>query len=216
TTARVALTQFTASAKLSLTSDGADTRNVTIVGRNAAGSVITETVALTNAVEVLSVNTYERLQSVTIASSSGTRTVTLKQGSGGTTIGTIGLNETKRHIQFQNSSSASSIQTRYEKQFGKNTNGANALLGANVTLTADPQARIQIGLATAVNDAVTVTNRVTAPASVTFVDDNIAQNVPGTDLASGAAIGVWAQQTLPANDPAAKSTFTLQLAGGTT
>jgi hypothetical protein len=215
-TMRVGLTQFSASAKLALISDGADTRNVDIVGRLASGVVASETVALTNAVEVLSANTYERILSIKAQTTSGTRVVTCKQGSGGSTVATIPLNEKGVHIQFQKSTSESGTAVRYEKQFGKNTNGTNSLLGANVTLTADPQAVIQIGLATAVNGSTTTTNRKTAPAGISFVDDGVAQNVPGTDLAATDAIGVWIQQTLAANAAAAKSTFTLQLAGSTT
>lgn len=215
-TMRVGGTQLSAAAKLAFVSDGADTRNVDIVGRLASGAVASETVVLNGATEVLSTNTYERFLSVKAQTTSATRTVTVKQGSGGTTVSTIPPNEKGFHIQFQKSTSAASIQTRYEKQFGLNNNGTNSLLGANVTLTADPQAVIQIGLATAVNDTGSVANRTTAPAGVTFVDDGVAQNVPGTDLAAGAKIGVWVQQTLAANAVAARSTFTLQLAGSTT
>src|SRR3954463_12351177 len=63
-TMRVGGTQLSSAAKLALISDGADTRSVDIVGRLASGAVATETVVLTNAVEVLSVNTYERFLSV--------------------------------------------------------------------------------------------------------------------------------------------------------
>lgn len=216
-TSRVALTQFGANAKLALVSDGADARTVAIVGRLADGTVATEAaLALNGVTEVLSVNTYERILSITLSAGSGTRTVTAKQGSGGSTVATFPVNDIKRHIQFQRSTSESGTATRYEKQFGKNTNGANALLNAQVTLTADPAANIQIGLATAVNDTVTVANRKTAPSSVTFVDDGVAQSVPGTDLASGGTIGTWIQQILSANAAATRSTFTLQFAGATT
>lgn len=212
-TSRVSLTQFTAGAKLALISDGADVRNVTIVGRDATGAIITETFALTNAVEVLSANTYERIHSIVLSATSGTRTVTAKQGSGGTTVTTIVPTETTRHIQFQRSSSGPSTTVRYEKQFAKNTHGTLSLLTALVTLTADPATKIFIGLAPAVNGTTSVANRLTAPSPVTFVDDNVAQGVPGTDLAAGSAIGTWIQQTLAANDAAQKSTFTLQLSG---
>src|SRR4051812_42040991 len=92
TTSRAALTQFSAAAKLALVSDGADTRTAAIVGRLADGTIATEAaLALNGATEVLSVNTYERIHSVTLSATSGARTVTLKQGSGGTSIGTISI-----------------------------------------------------------------------------------------------------------------------------
>lgn len=212
-TMRVAFTQFSASAVLSLQSDGADTRNVDIVGRLASGAIATETIALNGTTPVLSANTYERIHSVKAQTTSGTRTLTAKQGSGGSTIATIPVNEKGFHIQFQRSTSESGIATRYEKQFALNNHGSLSLLGAQVTLTTDSQAVIQIGASTTINDTGTVTNRKTAPAGVTFVDDNVAVNVVGTDLAAAAKQGVWIQQTLAANAAAAKATFTLQLAG---
>ena len=64
-------------------------------------------------------------------------------------------------------------------------------------------------------DTATITNRVTAPAGVTFVDDNVAQNVPTNALASAETIGVWWEENLPANDFAHRTTFTSQLSGTT-
>ncbi|MGH9886144.1 MAG: hypothetical protein ACREBE_11480 [bacterium] len=215
TASRVALTQFGANAVLALVSDGADARNVTIIGRLASGVVDTEVVALNATTEVLSTKTWERIHSIVLASSSGTRTVTAKQGSGGSTVATIVPNETTRHIQFQRSTSEASQAKRYEAQFGKNIHGSLSLLNAQMKLTADPQSKIQIGVAAAVNGSTSVTNRKTSP-GVTLVDDNIAQNVPGTNLAAGDAIKVWIEQTLGANDAAQKSTFTLELSGSTT
>src|SRR4051794_19809861 len=85
-TMRVGGTQLSSAAKLAFISDGTDTRSVDIVGRLASGVVATETVVLTGAVEVLSANTYERFLSVKAQTTSGTRTVTVKQGSGGSTV----------------------------------------------------------------------------------------------------------------------------------
>ena len=215
-TVRPVFTQFGSSAKLSLTSDGTDTRLVDVVGRLASGAIATETVTLTNAVEVLSVNTYERIESVKAQTTSASRTVTLKQGAGGSTIATIPVNEKGVYMFFQRSASSGSITDRYEKAFWKNTDATLSLLGAQVTLTADPAAKIKIGLATAVDDSGTVANRTTAPGGVSFVDDGVAQNVPGTDLAAGSAIGTWVNEHLAANDAAQKSTFTTQLSGSST
>ncbi len=52
------LTAFAGAAKVALVSDGADTRNVTIVGE-VSGARATETVALNGTTEVLSTNTYD-------------------------------------------------------------------------------------------------------------------------------------------------------------
>lgn len=217
TAARPEFTQLSANAVTAALSDGADTRNLTITGRNAAGAIVGETIALNGVTEIVFTTTLERWLKWVLASSSGTRIVTVKQGSGGTTRGTIGLNETTRRLLFYDSASdPSSIKIRYEKVFALNAHATLTLTSAKVTLTADPAARIRIGLATTLNDTGSVTNRLTAPGGVTFVDDSVAQNVVGGALAAGDKQGTWIEQNLPAADPAQKSTFTLELFGTTT
>lgn len=87
------MTAFGASAVVAVVSDGADTRQVTIYGLNGASAPISETVTLNGSTEVLSVATFSKVWGVYVASTSASRTVTVKQGSGGTTRGTIGLNK---------------------------------------------------------------------------------------------------------------------------
>lgn len=86
------MTAFGAGAVVALISDGADTRVCDIYG--IVGGVPTkEQVTLTGAVEVLSSATFTTVYAVVPASTSGSRTVLVKQGSGGTTRGTIGPNK---------------------------------------------------------------------------------------------------------------------------
>lgn len=87
------MTAFTATALVGLISDGTDTRVATIIGESGAGARQTEDVTLTSAVEVLSVNTYAKVYSVSLASLSASRTVTVRQGAGGTARGSIGINK---------------------------------------------------------------------------------------------------------------------------
>ena len=114
---------------------------------------------------------------------------------------------------FQNAASESGAVARYEKIFWKNTNGTLTLNSAQITLTVDGSGKINIGLATAVNDTGSVADRKSAPGSVSFVGVSTAQNVPGDALAAGTAIGVWIKQSLGANDAAQKASFTTQLSG---
>jgi hypothetical protein len=186
---------------------------VTIEGRNAAGVILSEANALNGTTPVLFAGTYERILTVTIASASGTRTVQVKQGAGGTVRATIGINETSRTAFFRRSASESGIVIRYEKEFVKNTHGSLTLNSAVLKLTADPDARIRMGGAPSVNDTATVTNRKTAPASVTFVDDNVSQAVPGGILAAADRIGVWIEQNLSAADAPHRTTFTVEISG---
>lgn len=215
TASRPSLVQFSAPAVAAIISDGADTRAVTVVGRLESGAIDTDVLTADGTNEVVGAKTFERILRVT-TSSNGSRTISVRQGSGGTVRGTLPPNTTKLHIAFQRSASAPSERVRYEKHFYRNAHGTLALLGAAVTLTADAAEKIHIGLAPSAGDSATVANRLTAPGSVSFVDDGVAQNIPGGDLAAGVGIGVWARQTLDANDAPQKSTFTIQLAGSTT
>jgi hypothetical protein len=148
-------------------------------------------------------------------SATTTGTITVRKNSAGATYRIIPAGERGFSAVFRKgSSSTSGTVNYYAKTFWKNTNGTNALLGATVTESADPSGTITHGLATAVNDSGTTTNRQTAPAGVTFA--GTAATVPGTDLASGAAIGLWLNMTLATNNAPIRSTYTSQLAGSTT
>jgi len=216
TASQPALTQFGTSAKVAVISDGTDTRSVTIEGRDAGGAIQTESVTLNGTSEVLSTNTYSRVLSIVLGSSSGTRTVLVKEGSGGTVRGTLAPNITGLYIMFRKSASAGTTQVRYEKLFWQNNNGSLSLTSAQMTLTTDAASDIQIGCDVALNSSASVANRLTAPSSVVFVGDNVAQGIPSSGvLAAASKVGVWIQETLAANASALTSTFTTQLAGQT-
>lgn len=214
TAGSVEFTDIAAVDNIEVLSDGADVRNITLTGRNAAGAIISEVIALAGAVAQASVNQYERLLKAVLASADGARTVTIRRATGDTLIATLGPNITSTRRLFYNSASDPSVQTiRYEKFFLKNTHATLQLNSAAVKLTADPSATIRIGCAPSKGDSATIANRLATPASVTFVDDNVSQSVPTGGLAAGEAIGVWAEMTLGAGAAAVKSTFTVQLSG---
>lgn len=215
TTVRPLFTQMAANAVIEVVSSGADTRTVTVVGRDAAGVVQTVVLALNGTAPVDSAQAFERLVSVTLSATSPTNTVTVKQGAAGATLAAIPPNEKGFYILFDNAASTDAPVSRYEKVFLKNTDGALALTTAQVTLTSDASGLLSVGLEAAVNDTSTVANRTTAPAGVAFSGTGTALNVPGGNLAAGDAIGVWVRQSLPANQVPGKSSFTLQLSGQT-
>lgn len=216
-TAKPDIVQFSANAVVAVISDGADTRTVTVTGRLTTGAIATEVITLNGAVEVLGTNTYERVLKAVLSASSGTRTVLLKQGTGGTTRSTLAINDVIKRVLFYDSASGSGITIRYEKLFWKNQHATLSLTNSQLTLTADAAARIRIGGDIALDSTVSVANRLTAPSSVVFVDDSVAQNTPSSGvIAAGSRIGVWIEANLPANDPATKSTFTSQLSGTST
>lgn len=217
-TYRPVFTQFSASAVAAVLSDGADTRVVRITGRLASGVEDTEDLTLNGASEVVGAKTFERILEARIQTGgvSGTRTVTVRQGSGGSAIGTIPINETGFYAMFRSSLSDANGVQRYEKTFYKNTNGSSALTSAVVKLTADPQSKIKIGVATSKGDTGSVANRKTAPGSVSFVDDGVAASVPTGSLGAGETIGVWVEQTLTTQGEGPwKNSFTTEISGAT-
>lgn len=221
-TTRVILAQITGTDTVQILSDGADVRTATIVGRLASGILAAEVLTLNGVTPVTSANTYERIQSVTLSATSVTRVFTLRRTTGAVLIVNIGgvapadATEIRATMMFRNSTIPLSGTTeRYEKLFWKNANAAAiALTSAIVSQGADPLSRIRHGLAAAVNDSLTVANRITAPAGVSFADTAI--TVPGGgNIAAGSQIGVWLNESLPSGDSPFKNTYTSQLDGNT-
>ncbi|MCI0488924.1 MAG: hypothetical protein L0229_20220 [Blastocatellia bacterium] len=215
TAGRFEITDIVATDQVTVISDGADTRTVTITGRDAAGGIVSEALVLNGATRVVGAQLFERILKIVLSAGDGTRTVTVTRDDSPTftVIATLGPNITKARRLFYDSASESGATTRYEKEFWKNEHGTLQLNNATVKLTADPSAKIEIGVATAKDDTGSVTNRKTAPGGVTFVDDGVAQNVPTGALAAGETIGVWVKMVLAGSAAPVKSTFTTELAG---
>lgn len=211
-------TQLASNAALEVVSSNAGdtTQTITVEGRNAAGSIVTETKTLTGTtvIQLSVLGTVERVLKAELSATCA-GTVTVRVTAAGATVRTIPVGERGFSAIIRKAASSTSGGVNYfAKFFWKNTNGANSLLAATVSESADPAAVITHGVATAVNDSGTTTNRQTTPAGVTI--DGTAKAIPGTDLAAGAAIGVWIQMTLAINNAAIRNTYTSQLAGSTT
>lgn len=194
-------------------SDGADTRTLTIVYRDETGEVLTDDIVLNGTTPVPLGDDVERILSATLSDTDNARTVILREESAGATIHTFNPDETDAFRLFRQAASDDSAKVYYEKVFWANTHDSLSLLNAIVDLVADPAAKIEIGLAATADDTGTAADRLTAPGGVTFQDDDTDIAVPGTNLAAGAAIGVWIKLSLEANDNALKSTFTTRLRG---
>lgn len=91
---------MTANAQIALVSSGADTRVVTLKGLDANGNPITENVTLNGTTEVLSASTFSKLYLAYVNSLNTSNTITIKQGSGGATLGTIGPNKKVSFLWF--------------------------------------------------------------------------------------------------------------------
>jgi hypothetical protein len=81
---------FSAPNKVSVVSSGADTRTATVIGEDAAGNRRVEVLILTGITPVLTSGTYSRLYAVQLSSTNPVNIVTVSEGSGGPTRGTIG------------------------------------------------------------------------------------------------------------------------------
>ena len=211
-TARPLDAQLAATDQVEILSDGADTRNVTITGRLANGAPVSETNALNGTTPVVFTAVFERIHTIEAASGDASRTVTIRRDGGGATVHTLNPDEVLGAALFINSESdPDDPVVRYEKVFARNGNATLALLGAEVTLVTDAADLYRIGLGT-VGGTDSEANRLVDP-GVTFQDDDTAIAVPGTNLAAGAAVEVWIEQALAADQAAAKPSFTLRLSG---
>jgi len=213
-------TQISANDDIEVISTSAsDTQNCTITARAADGTITSQTAALTGTTAKIfstmgASGVVERVLQVELASVA-IGTITVRRSVAGATLRAIPIGERGFSMVFRKTASDPvSTVNYYAKIFWKNTNGTNALLSAQVSESADPAGVITHGLAASVNDSGTTTNRQTAPGGVTFA--GTAANVPGTDLASGAAIGTWLNMTLAGGAAAIRNTYTSQLAGSTT
>lgn len=193
---------------------GDTTQNVTVEGRDAAGAILTDTVLLTGTTPVAFTGTFERVLFVDM-DADAVGIVTVRRASAGPTVYAIPIGEQGCAAQFQRSASEAGATTRFDKLFWRNTNATLTLNSALVQLTADPSSVIRQGVHTALNDTATITDRETAPAGVTFVDDSVTQSVPGTTLPAVNDIGVWTELALAADNVAIRDTFTTELAGTT-
>lgn len=201
-----------------LSSDSGDnSQTVNIYGRNSAGAIVAEGIALSGTSPVGGAVTFDRILKIVI-SGAHTGTITVRKATGDTTIVSIPTGVlTVRRLFYKASSDASGGSTRnfYEKIFLRNNHGTLSLLSAQISESADPGANITFALATSVNDTESVANRFTAPSSVSSFDGTT-KAVPGTDLAAASRIGIWLKLTLTAGAAAAATTYTLGVTGEST
>lgn len=218
TAARLLDQQLGSSDTVDVVSDGADTRDVVITGRDASGSIVSETLTLNGTTPVTGSQTFERILKIVLSATDASRTVTVSDGdSGDGTLHTFNPNETDARILFYDASSSSSQEVRYEKVFAKNENGSSALTNAEVQNTSDPESLFDIALAATKDDSVSVADRTTEPGAADLVGEWTAENtfigVPTGDLGAGEAIGVWFRMTLAADEAAGKNNVDPEIQG---
>lgn len=211
----VIFTDFSATRKARVESDGADTRTVNVTGRLASGTVVTDPIVLNGTTPVLGAQDFERILRVEVSAVSGTRTVLVRQETELTLLVTLGVNMKGSTRLFYAAASQAGAVSRYELVYFKNEHPSIPLLNAKAVLTSDSPARIKIGVAVALGDRPTIADRVqgSPPDGATFVDNGVEVGIPGGSLGAGQRIGVWVEQQLPSLDPAFKGTFTIEIRG---
>jgi len=223
---RVVFTQLAANDDVEAVSSAAGdtTQNVTVEGRNAAGSVVSESKQLNGITPVIfsTMGVIERVLKVTMdADAAGI--VTVRRSPSGATIYAIPIGERGVYCLFRKAYSDASPKNYYEKFFWKNTHGSLALQDCKVSEDADPTTKMSFALEDAVDDNNSVANRLTAPVAgdigasgfVTsgILDLGTETDASTDDLASGSVIGVWVKLVLGADEPPIKSTWTSKIAG---
>lgn len=197
-------------------SDAGDSMDLTLTYRNDAGEIVTDTESLNGTTNVVFTDTLERLLKASLASSP-TGDVTIERNTGGNDqVVVIPAGKTDATILFIDASSDAEETIRYEKEFWRNEHGTLTLTNASIELTQDPSSSIRIGVAASLNDSDDVTDRMTAPGGISFVDDSVLVDVPGGALPAGDGIGVWIEMTRGADAAALKSSYTTQIAGTST
>jgi len=216
----ISFTRLLANSTLEVLSDNiADTTmSITVTGRAADGTLLTDTVALNGTTAVNITGTFKRLlKAVLSAPAAGTVTLRKSAAGGDAMIFPPGVTTLRRpFINAAADVAAGSARVFYEKLFFKNTSGIDALIAAQVALGVNPGNKYKFALAVAVDGVVTNgagNNRAVAPAALVF--DAAQKAVPGADLLPGTAIGVWVELTLAAGLAAGDEEFRLDLSGTT-
>jgi len=195
-----------------VSTSAADTMVLTITGRDAAGAIVSQGLAMTGATVKQFPQVFERFLKASLATPA-VGDVTIRMTGGGATVAVIPAGKAQASVMFLSAASEAAPTARYEKEFWKNENESLTLTNAKIMLAADPSASIRVGCEAAKNGSQSVPSRKTLPGSVTFVDDSVAQAIPGGQLEPAAVIGVWVEMSRGAAAPAIKTSFTTRMSG---
>jgi hypothetical protein len=197
---------------------GNDTQNVTIVGRDSAGLIQTDTFALSGTTAVSGAQLFERILTATL-DGVATGSITFRETVTNTGIAVIYPTESGFRRPFYNAianPAGGADKTLYEKVCIKNNNETNALLTATVTeISSGLYNIVQFGLEPTLQATESVADRTTAPTGVTYYGA-AASGVAGGDLSSLSWQGTWLQLTLTAGTAAQNSYYQLRVQGATT
>jgi len=225
TAIKMTFTDLSSTGKLNTVStQGADTGIVTVRGRTAGGSIVTENITLSGTTTTSGAQDFQRILSVVATGHVGTITVSTQVGATGLVTLESGITQVRRpFMTVTGDASGGSARNYYEKVFVKNVSLTNDLLSASILEGSDGTeaggADVTFDLEVAKNGSNTSTNRVTVPASSGLLSgtfDDVTKAVPGGSLLFGDAIGVWLKLNIPAGTNPMNTTYTLNASGATT
>lgn len=196
--------------------EGADTQVVTVRGMLESGWPATEALQLAGTAIVRGAVEFAQILDIEL-SAQATGVVVIKRLSTGTTIVSVPEGTTRMTTLFKYGLPRQArIVARYEKLFVLNTSD-EILHDFVVKLHEDSSESLEIGLATAVGDSVSVANRLTAPSGVQFLGPGVLVGGPECDLDGGESIGLWIKQTLTSRERilGANAGLRLVFGGGT-
>ena len=218
---RISFTQLAADDDIEAVSSAAgDTvPTITVEARDAAGSIRSQTIALTGTTPVIlaTLGVVNRVLKVELSAACA-GIITVRRSPSGASLSTIPIGERGFLAIFRKVASDPALTVnRYTKFFWRNNHASQALTSAVVKQNADPDARIMHLLANAKGDTATTADRTTAPAAAATLDpdtfDDADKNVPGADLGALESIGVWLRLQLPSADSPHRTTYTSEITG---
>ena len=224
-TTKIVFTDIGTTDQVAAVSDSAtDTSSsLLITGRSAGGSIVTDTITINGLMNQTGTVAFERILKVEEQAGAHSGTITVHQANEptNTAIGTLPSGVTSFRRPFYGAVanvSGGDDKDLYEKVFIKNNNITNALLSMTVEATSDPSGLLGFDLEADQNGTGLLGQRLgITPTGVLgsgFTDT--LKGIPNTDLSAGSGVGVWLHLDLNAGTSAAKTTYTLNVAGNTT
>ena len=217
---RVTFTDPSSAAQLIIFSSSASDTSQTLAlkGRNAAGSIITESMSLDGTTNVTSSNAFERVLTADL-SAVGVGNITVS-GNGVNQIAEIPIGESGFLRPFYDAtSSISSSKELYEKVFVKNNNTSSTLDGATLipVVSTGLASQITYGIENGKASPQSVSNRTTAPTGVDSFGSGASGVYPnGTGILTAHDYqGFWLKLSLEANESSINSFYEIQVSGTT-
>lgn len=200
-----------------LSSSASDSGNVVITGRNSAGILLNETVALSGTTTVSGSQQFERIVSA-IYSSTPVGDITLRDASTDASIGVIYTNESGFERVFYDATAnqaGGDDKILYEKVFVKNNNTSTALNNVTVGEVATGlYTIIEFGLEEVKQSSESTANRTVVPTGVNTFGDNASSGLPQDGYLNPLDYqGVWLKLTLEDGASTSNSFYRLQIDG---